>query len=442
MMRLVKDVRNALQTSQIVVVIGARGTGKRACADTLHEEWRHLGLTVLRIDAASAKYPEDLNAPLATAINSEPTSLSASGLAENQVVRVILENCDELYDRRWVADWQARWRALFTSKEAQGRLAAILFGAPLFRQIAGGDASPLLNAGRVITVSPLTAREIEGLHGLEPRRADAVHRKAGGHPEITEALAGALQQRAGDMRKAVGLVCDERRSFVVRLVQDHPLGAQAVLGDLLRESSAIHESALIRKHFEGAPADGADALDDLCGCGLVSRTEGNDCMIGADLLRNIDGLREVISAPTMTVPRYEAAVMDAAWRCLFLAENRLREVIAENLQAMEAAWWILHVPSEMRAAAEGRKKNEISIASVDEDQSHPLMYLTVGELFGLVSSNWKRVFRTVFSPLTLVAVEDAAGHFEAIRNRLAHSRPVSEAQVAELGLLARRLRLV
>jgi hypothetical protein len=438
---LAKEIKTALSSNQIAVVIGARGTGKSPCSEELYAEWRNLGIRCLHLDASTASYPEDLNAPLAQILDCEPNSLTAEHLDENEVVRILVDRCDCLFDQPWVAEWQEQWRALLTSRAAQGRLAAVLFGRPLFRQIAGGDASPLLNAGRVLTVGPLQQNELEAIYGFDSQLAAAVRKKTGGHPTLTAKLAESLKE-AKDFKHGVKRFLKTERAYVVRLVQDHSVAGQALLGELLRFRGSIHESALISRHFEGAHADGMEALGDLCACGLVKRSSPSDYTVGADLLRNVDGLQEIAAAPSISPPSYDAAIMDACWRCLFFSENQLRQLVAERLRAVDNAWWILHVPPVVRGAAEGRKKGEIIIAASEEDQSHPLMYLTLSELFELIFVNWDRVFAAPFSPLSQSAVREMALKVEAIRNRLAHSRPVSEDQLREFEMLANRLGLL
>jgi len=268
-----------------------------------------------------------------------------------------------------------------------------------------------------------------------------VRRKTGGHPTLTAKLAIALRDK-GDFKKAVKSLLKIERSYVVRLVQDHSVAAQALLGELLKARGSIHESALIKRHFEGAYTEGVEALEDLCACGLLKKNAAGDYGVGADLLRNVEGLPEIAAAPLMAIPSYDAAVMDACWRCLFFSENQLRQLVAERLGAVDDAWWILHVPPPVRGAAEGRRKGEVIIAASEEDQSHPLMYLTLSELFELIFANWDRVFGAAFSPLTIDAVQEMAQKVEKIRNRLAHSRPVSESQLREFEMLASRLQLL
>jgi len=438
---LASEVATALSSNQIAVVIGARGTGKSPCSEDLDAEWQGLGIRTLRLDASAARFPEDLNAPLAEILRCEPNNLTAEHLGENEIVRVLVDRCDALFDQSWVGEWQEQWRALFTSQEALGRLAAVLFGRPLFRQIAGGDASPLLNAGRVLTVTPLQPTELEAIYGFDSQLAAAVKKKTGGHPTLTAKLAECLKDTK-NFKHVIRAVLRTEREYVIRLVQDHSVAAQALLGELLQSRSAVHESALIQCHFEGAHADGVEALEDLCACGLLKRSGARDYTVGADLLRNVDGLQEIATTPSVSIPSYDAEIMDACWRCLFLSENQLRWFVAERLRAVDDAWWLLHVPPEVRGAAEGRKKGEVIIAASEEGQRHPLMYLTLSELFELIFANWDRIFGAAFSPLSKGAVQEMAAKVEVIRNRLAHSRPVYEDQLREFETLVSRLRLL
>ncbi len=397
-------------------------------------------MAVLRLDASLAHFPEDLNIPLAEELGCEPTSLVASENAERPI-RVIVDRCDCLFDQPWVDQWQEQWRALLTDPRSQGRVAAVLFGRPLFRQIAGGDASPLLNAGEVMSVRPLDQRQIELTYGFSAEVAVGILKKTGGHPELSRLFSEAVIAKDGDFRQAVRTFEKEHRAYVVEAVQDHPVGGRSMLGDLLRTAAPIHESALIQRHFESAHADGRVSLEDLCASGLVSRVSSGDCTIAADLLKNIGGMRDVVSAPEMKIPDFESKVMDAAWRCLFFSENALRKLVVDRLEATNAAWWILDVSPQVRAAAEGRRKADGAVAASEEPITHPIMYLTVSELFDVLFGAWDRVFAAVFSPVPKQTLQTMAREFEAVRNRLAHSRPVTEVQLREFEVLTDRLGL-
>lgn len=439
---LAERVKDLLHTNQLVVTIGARGTGKSHCVEQLCRTWRDLGVQVLRLDAATAKKPQDLDLPLTAALGCSDTELTARFMPEDRVLRVIVDRAEYLYDRSWLGDLQEHWRALLSDGASRGRLAIVFFGRPIFRQIAGGDSSPLLNAGPVITPCPLTVGEIEQAFGADESCAAAVRRKTGGHPQLTATLLDAIDNDVGGMGGAIdGFVADNHR-YVMKLIQDHPLAGRAVLAELLEARSAMHHAALVRRHFGSAHADGMDAIDDLEASGLLARGKGGDCAVGAELLRSIDGLRGLLGSPTVVVADYDREVMGKAARLVFVAENRLRKLVAESLTNADPAWWVSRVCPELRGDAEGRREGEGEVLSLEDMHLHPIMYLNLGEVFDLIyeKENWNRIFRAIF-PAKKTRVEDSARRFSALRNRVAHSRPLSPQALEDLEAAIRQLGL-
>ena len=442
---LSERIRELLQTQRLVVAIGARGTGKTRCARELTETWHGLGVQVLRIDAASAEKPQDLDRQLTAALGCENTELTARYMPEDGILRVIVDRAEHLYDRPWLGDLQERWRALLADEDSKGRLAIVFFGRPVFRQIAGGDSSPLLNAGPVITPQPLSAGEIQRQHGVDPSCAGAVLRKTGGHPRLTAALVEAIAGDTANLGKAMGGFVEANRRYLVNLIQDHPLSARSALSELLEKHAPLQQGVLIRQHFGAAHADGVQAIDDLVASGLLVRDGDGGCTVGAALLREVDGLRGLLGPASLTVPDYDPDVMGEAARLIFDAENRLRKLVAESLAEAEpdgdGAWWINRVPPELRGDAEARRDAEGEVLAADAPL-HPVMYLSLGELFELIRAkeNWNRIFRAVF-PVGRAGFEESAGRLAALRNRVAHSRPLSPEALRELEDATRRLGL-
>ena len=443
---LSERIRDLLQTHRLVVAIGARGTGKSQCARELTDVWHGVGVQVLRIDAASAEKPQDLDHRLTAALGCDSTELTARYMPEDGILRVIVDRAEHLYDRAWLGDLQERWRALLADEDSKGRLAIVFFGRPVFRQIAGGDSSPLLNAGPVITPRPLSADEIKRQHGVDASCASVVLRKTGGHPKLAEALVEAIDGDSGNVGKAIGGFIEANRSYLVSLIQDHPLPARAALSELLEKRSPLQQGALIRRHFGAAHADGVEAIDDLTASGLLVRDGDGGCAVGAELLRSVDGLRGLLGPVSLTVPAYDAELMGEAARLLFEAENRLRKLVAESLADAEPggddAWWVSRVPPELRGDAEARRDAEGEMLAVEDTRLHPVMYLSLGELLELirVKENWDRIFRAVF-PIGRSGFEESARRLTALRNRVAHSRPLSADAVRELEGVTRRLGL-
>jgi hypothetical protein len=273
-----------------------------------------------------------------------------------------------------------------------------------------------------------------------------VLRKTGGHPKLAEALVEAIDGDSGNVGKAIGGFIEANRSYLVSLIQDHPLPARAALSELLEKRSPLQQGALIRRHFGAAHADGVEAIDDLTASGLLVRDGDRGCAVGADLLRSVDGLRGLLGPVSLTVPDYDAELMGEAARLLFEAENRLRKLVAESLADAEPggddAWWVSRVPPELRGDAEARRDAEGEVLAVEDTRLHPVMYLSLGELLELirVSENWDRIFRAVL-PIGRSGFEESARRLTALRNRVAHSRPLSVDAARELEDVTRRLGL-
>jgi hypothetical protein len=438
---LADSVRRCLRSNQLVVVIGARGTGKSRCGGVLADGWRRSGLEVLQLDASTASHPSDLDGPVAEVLGCDPSTLTTSSLAEGRSLRIIVDRCEHLYEQTWLVEWQERWRSFLFSRQSEGRVSAVLFGRPLFREIAGGDASPLLNAGPVLPTQALSSTDIADYFGVATDVATAVQRKTGGHPRLTGSLLEAIDRDVKNLGPRIRGFCSDHRHYVLALLGDHVGEAREILGALLEAKGGVEQSVLVRRYFPGAPARGVEAVDDLAGCGLVARDEAGRCRLAADLIHNVEGLKALISVPAFHAPPYEQTVMDEAHRVAFEAENQLRLLVVQNLGSGDEAWWTNCVPPEVRGKAEGRQEKDWEASAAGEDTLHPIAYLHLGEVFDLVYQHWQQVFRPAFG-LSESAVSELAGRFETCRNRLAHARPLSTGQYEELLATTRRLGLM
>jgi hypothetical protein len=124
---------------------------------------------------------------------------------------------------------------------------------------------------------------------------------------------------------------------------------------------------------------------------------------------------------------------------VFDAENRLRERVVASLAAIDPMWWSSRVPPEIRGKAQGRLEAESELVA-DTGSLHPISYLNIGELFDIIYMHWREVFEPVFD-LEQKGLEGLVGRFELLRNRAAHSRPISAEQVQELRTTISRLRI-
>jgi hypothetical protein len=436
------EIRDALASHPVVALVGARGTAKTLLADRLIGELERSAVTVVRLDARDAETPRDLNVAIARALQCEADDLTAGNLPEGRVVRVVIDNCHEFYDKKWFPYLQEQWRALLSSASARGRVAILLIGRPLFRRVAGGDGSPLLNIGPTLATRPLSVAEVSDAFEVTPEVAAAVVRKTGGHPALTGALIAAIEGEIARMGNVISGFISAQERYLLKLAEDHSLAALALLADLTRSDAPVAHATLIAKHFGDAFIDGQEALRDLIASGLVKR-EGANLIVAAELLRQVTAVREFIRVPTFELSDEPPDEHNEAAALLYGVENRLRRLIAETLGAIDAAWWPARVPTEFVAEAELRRRAELDSAAAADSDYHPILYLSLGELFDLIwkRENWDQAF-SVRIHRTLPMARDSARDVTAVRNKLAHSRPVNRADVDLLRAGARRLGLL
>jgi hypothetical protein len=435
-----EDARQALQQHQVVAFIGARGTGKAQLARQLEAHLRSVEVVVVSVDAGKTESAADFNAGLGAALKCSDASLALGCLSADERVRVIVENCEELFDRPWFVVVQEQWRALMSSEEARGRVGAILFGRPRFQDVAGGQGSPLLNIGPVLRARPLTEAEIMADYSVAATVARAVHRKTGGHPRLTEALIGAID---GDVKRletvSRGFAHDHER-YLIRLAEDHTVAGMAMLSDVVEADKPLAESAVISAHFGSAYSRGQECLADLAGSGLVERLVDGTCRLGAAIMRESSAARHFLRAPLAEIPISDAGRHTEAAALLYGVENRLRQKVAECLGEVDRAWWPNRVSDKIAAQAESRRQDEMESLVAPLPEPHPIMYLHITEIFDVImlDSNWTQVFR-VRLPLAKQAVRTEAEMINKIRIKVAHNRPISDDDLLRLEIAARRL---
>jgi hypothetical protein len=434
-------LRAALRLHPVVVLLGARGTGKTLIADAVVAQLESSGVQVVRLDAGLAENSLALNQPLAAMLKCSPTDLSVDAMGADDVVRVVIDNCHEFHTRAWWPYLQEQWRALLSASASRGKVGLLLIGRPLFRHVAGGSGSPLLNIGTTVLVRPLNEEEVVEAAGVEAQVAKAVLRKTGGHPRLTVMLAETIE---GDLRRIGAAIADfteQNQRYLTRLAEDHTLGGMAMLADLLAAEQPVAEAALTDAHFGSAYADAQETLADLAASGMIVRENGS-CAIAAQLLKQTPAVRDYLRAPSPRVPTNAPDCHAVSAAFFYTIENRLREIIVEALGAVDRTWWQTRVPSTYIGEAESRRTAELKSATTPTRGAHPIMFLSLGELFEIVLTreNWDQVF-AVRVRRTPDVVRTASRDLLAVRNKIAHDRPVSEDDVELARNAAQRLGL-
>lgn len=440
-MHQLDEVRTALASHPVVALIGARGTAKSTLATKLGEDLEANNVRVVQIDARSAESPADLNIQIAEALRCPYQDLSGDAMLDGDVVRIIVDNAHAFYDRKWFPYLQEQWRALLSSESARGRVAMLLLGRPLFRSVAGGDGSPLLGIGPVLVARPMTPNEVVDAFDVEMRTAEAVCRKTGGHPALTLALLDAIERDSRNIGSRIDDFVRQQERYLLKLAEDHTLAALGMLADVVRSGGPCAEATLVATHFGDTYADGQEALRDLAASGLVLR-EGDKVTVRAELVVQVRAVRDFIRVPRPDIPIESPRNQGPATDAIFEIENRLRRKIVEELGAVDETWWPSRIPNEFVAGAELRRRTELDSAAAPDKEQHPLMYLSMGELFEviLLNENWTQVFGITMHR-SREMVRAAGRDVMAVRNKVAHSRPVTDTDYGLLVGAAERLGL-
>jgi hypothetical protein len=390
------QILDALSQHQLVVFVGARGTGKTLLLRDVEASLLASGVTVRTLDAESAQSASDLVAPIAEVLQCAEDRLTAAHLPDEQRLRVLVDNCDALHEKSWFPGVQDEWRGLLGEPKARGRVAFLLCGRPLFRRVAEGRGSPLVGIGTFVPSKPLSSSEIEALLGVNEMVAAKVRVKTGGHPQLTRRLVEAI---GGDVARLEGGYVDfasSQRRNLLQLIDDHGSATRPVLADLLDapRGTAVAKSAIMARHFGGAGVLGEDTIDDLAASGLIE-CSGESCRLGAEIIRTDRDLRKHLAAPPFAVIDEPSAEHADAAEYLFRTENRLRQLVGGTLAQVDETWWPSRFTANVVREVEQRRKNEADSPAPASAELHPVAYLTFAELVDSIveEANWEQVFR-------------------------------------------------
>jgi hypothetical protein len=175
-----------------------------------------------------------------------------------------------------------------------------------------------------------------------------------------------------------------------------------------------------------------DALNDLVGCGLITRDQSRRCVLAARLIADCPGLRPYLRVPEVRIPVDEPLDHARASELLYTIENAMRQQVVARLTAADDLWWSNRVPAQLIIDAEGRRRSEAE-SGATAGAFHPIMFLTLGELFDVMLErrNWEEVFQLT-TGMTREALESHRRLIVAVRNKVAHSRPVPPDDVAAM----------
>lgn len=435
------EVLAALAQHQLVVVIGSRGTGKSCLLEDIGQTLSGRGVAVVKLDAQAAQTANALVAPIAVALGCVEDRLTATAMKDNARLRVLVDNCDALHEKTWFPAVQDEWRGLLGEPAARGRVAFLLCGRPLFRRIAEGRGSPLVGIGTFLPTRPLAVEEVESYLATDRSLAEKVRAKTGGHPQLTRRLLDALDRDVRNLERRYVSFAGSQRRFLLQLIDDHGSAARGVIADILNtpRGLSVAESAVLARHYGGAGLIGHDAIDDFAASGLIERTRGR-CQLAAEILRTDRDLHQHLRAPIFSMMSDPSEEFVEVATHLFRIENQLRTFVGEALAQVDDVWWPSRFSPAIVSEADQRRRIEEQSPAPPTTEAHPIAYLSFGELLDAMQeeANWEQVFRVRLGT-TREAFAEVARAITAVRNKVAHNRPVGPQDVDVLRHAANRL---
>jgi energy-coupling factor transporter ATP-binding protein EcfA2 len=437
-------MRDAVSRHQVVMYIGARGTGKTTLVSSLSAALRATGMRVVTVSADTLESPMHANSLVGDAFGVSDR-LPKEDELKGAPVRVLVDRCEALFDAPWLPILQDTWRAFFTAAETQGKASLAMVGRPLFRGVFGGRGSPLSNAAVTVRAAPLTTEAIEAQFQVSRPLAAALQRKGGGHPGLTTRL---LKRTTSDVRRigeAAREMAAEERGYLLDLIDDHGHAGRGVVHDLLQAGGDVASTTVLRQRFGQDRAAGLECLADLIGSGLVQNRQERCVGICAELIQ-AGPVRRSLALPTALDLTNAPGAHPAAAATLYRLENSLRALIATELSVVDPAWWPARIPSEEAvASAEARKETEAASRLPPPQELHPLAYTDLGDLEDIIlqTRNWMQVFSLTLGAVDARLDREAVRAFFAdvtlVRRKIAHNRPLTENDLALLNNAARRL---
>ena len=124
-----------------------------------------------------------------------------------------------------------------------------------------------------------------------------------------------------------------------------------------------------------------------------------------------------------------------AYDILHNLEKNIRNCIKEQLMNVDEKWWKNRIPDDVRNNAEIRLQADLK-GRENSNNIHPIEFVDFPDYTKIIirTGNWKSVFSKIFLDDRIIYAK--LKELEPMRNRLAHSRDLSEQELNKLNLLA------
>jgi hypothetical protein len=435
-------VSGKLQRYSVVVLTGARGTAKHAVCDAVVSS-RSPEYACSRIDVSQVRSLGELNQWLCCSLGLSSGDMPRPADLHDLTTPIlfVLERLDRLHGQPWLDAWQDTWRALFSSPEVKGSIALLLSGRPLIRSALGGRGSPLLNIAADCRVAPLAAADVEQNGKTTEAVVRVVCRKTGGHPQSTMEILDLLDGELTRLGRITAEYVHDRHRFLMGLVDDHGELGRQILGELMHvRGGRAAEVVLRRRRLTDGNSRPIEPLEDLISSGLIGRDEAGAAYVSAAMLK-VPSLMQYLTADSAAhqpMPRQPDDHATAS-RLIYEFENILRAKVQALLSSTDASWWTSRVQDKKAVAeAELRRADERDSVVAPDEELGLLSYLDLRQVAAIVQQkdNWHEFFALGLhlkgEPMAERDFADAIEDIALVRNKVAHSRPVSGRDVDRL----------
>jgi hypothetical protein len=266
---------------------------------------------------------------------------------------------------------------------------------------------------------------------------------AGNHPYLLEqicwhlvhdtvpAIAAMSKVNFEAVERVVGAICDDARDHFLCQAARSLEGLSPLARQYLRD---ILNGARYDSMKEAPP------LRELALLGLISGSRSPIWQISnpvlSRFLRQQSCLAPVLESESFVPRRLYANV--EGYKILYELENDLRDFVFCKMFDKFSDRWQRKVDDKIARYCQGLKKAELESGWFPNEDLPELAYSHFHYLKQIVESNWAAIFHNYFKPKSVFA-----GYFdmlEGIRNRIAHNRPLTDHEVEQMEVIARKFR--
>lgn len=342
---------------------------------------------------------------------------------------VVIDRFDLIVKQEWAFALTVTIRSLLS---ACGALRLAAFCRPRTVDILGGESSPLVNMMKLVRATRADPNIVRDDLGQTGHTVDDVmrgYRIAGGLPYLI-CPAAELFSRGMTSNEVVAAMAASEADYFLRQHEDLTTAAKRIVRLLSKDGSRGMASI---SHSSGVD-DVAAALDELAAYTLVECKGGEwslTCPVHQLWCQTSVGL---ISTRQPRPPL--TAGDETAYRQLSQLEWLARDWLDDRLtRVMGTEWWESAIPAVIRQRVEERQAFEHANQHVAAGE-HLVDYLDFSDFREILRLRdvWRKAFAGTSVEEWRDRLFDALERLEAVRRKVAHSRPLTGDEIAKLSV--------